>query len=303
MAKEETPKISQSLVGILERVRFSGANGFTVGELRIRGGELLPVVGKLFNIRLGDTLKIEGDYIQDRKFGRQFQFVKARAIFPEDDAGTVRLLERLPFVGQARAAKWVKELGYLKVLEILADPARGEELERLDATFTASRRVAMYKMYQEMTLAWRALDDLGSFALTDEQIGRALQKFGKRTIELIHEDPFLLTELRGISFVEADRIAAKMGFTPDSSVRIRGAIFYIMSEEESQGHTYVDQDDLVLKASRVLDGGWEIAKDVLDTLLSQEKGKLATSGEGRIHLRELRDAEKEIFSWLESATP
>jgi exodeoxyribonuclease V alpha subunit len=301
MPKEE-PKNTQTLVGILERIRFSGAGGFTVGEFRIRGGELVPVVGKLFNIRLGDTLKIEGDYIIDRKFGRQFQIAKARAIFPDDEAGTIRLLERLPFVGQSRAAKWTRELGYKEVLAILADQERGVELEKLDPAFTASRRQAMYKMYQEMTLAWKALDNLGTFGLNDDQIGRALQKFGRRTIELIHEDPFRLTELRGFSFKEADAIAERMGFSPDSPVRIRGAVLYILSEEESQGHTYVDQDDLVLKASRVLDGGWEPAKEALEMMLSEDRGKLATSGEGRVHLRELRDAEKEIFSWLEDAT-
>lgn len=297
MPKEETPK-PQTLVGILERVRFSGANGFTVGEMRVKGGDLIPIVGKLFSCKLGDTLKVEGDYIQDRRFGRQFQIVKARAIFPQDDAGTVRLLERLPFVGQARAAKWVKELGFVKVLEILADPERGEDLEKLDATFTASRRQAMYKAYQEMTLAWRALDDLGGFDLTDDQIGRALQRFGKRTIERIHEDPFVLTELRGIGFVEADRIAAKMGFAQDSTVRVKGSILFVMSEEEQQGHTYIEKDELALKSSRILDISWERSQEIIASMLAQEKGPLVESGEGRVHLRELRDSEEEIFAWL-----
>lgn len=296
MSRKEEKK--ETLTGLLERVRFSSANGFTVGELKTRDGKRIPVVGKLVGIRPGDTLELEGSYVEDPRFGHQFQIVKARAIFPEDDIGAFRFLERLPFVGQHRAHKLLQTFGRKETFAILDDPTRMEELAKADPGFTPSRQAAIYRAYHDLKKEWGAKDSLGRFGLSDAQIGRALKVFGKDATEKIQNNPFLLTELPGITFKDADQIAQAMGFSPDSPVRLRGALLHILKEEELGGHTYLSEDDLILKTARLLEVDWEKTRDVLLAFLEEEGAPLARSGEGRVHLRELRDAELEISAWI-----
>lgn len=288
-----------TLTGVLERIKFSSANGFLVGELRnYRDLKLIPVVGKMIGVKLGDTLRLEGSYVQDPRWGRQFQAQKTRATFPQDNQGAARFLERLPFVGQARAARWVQQLGHEALLALLKDKARLDELAALDPTLSASKVQAISRAFHEITSAWAAQEELGSYGLSDEQVGRILRRFGPDAVEKIRHDPFLLIELRGFRYPDADRIAGAMGLPHDGPARLRGAILFALSEEELQGHTYTDQSELALKAARLVDVSWEPVNDALDAMLSDPAPKIVRSGEGRIHRKDLHDAEREIASWI-----
>jgi exodeoxyribonuclease V alpha subunit len=293
------PQAKEILVGVLERIRFSGANGFLVGDFRPQNGALVPVVGKLFGVRSGDTIRIEGEFIQDPRFGRQFQVQKARALFPEDEAGTIRFLERLPFVGQSRAVKLTQKLGVKGVFALLDDPAKKDDWAAVDALLTAPRVEAIYRAYGELKGQWGAQEDLGAFGLSDSQVAQALTAFGKDAVEKIKKDPYLLTAIR-IPFGEADRIAQKMGFVRDHVVRLRAAAAYVLSEEELAGHTFLDAQELALKVARLLEVDWDRVSDTIRDAVSDHEGPLADSGEGRVHLRELYDAESEISRWLKS---
>jgi exodeoxyribonuclease V alpha subunit len=289
----------ETLTGVLERIKFSGSDGFLVGELRnYRDLKLVPVVGKMLGAKVGDTFRLTGSFGVDPRFGKQFRALKARAAFPEDNTGTIRFLERLPFVGQSRAVRLVQAVGYQAILAILKDPSRQAEFAVLDPALSESKVKAIYRAFHEIIRSWGAQDELGVYGLSDEQVGRIVRRFGPDAVERVKADPFLLTELRGFGFPEADRIAAQMGHPIDGKVRVRGAILFALSEEELQGHTYADENELALKAARLLDVSWEPVIEVLHGMFGEDRALVVSSGEGRVHRKELHDAEREIAQWV-----
>ena len=67
--------MSDSLEGILERITFfNEENNFTVAKLQSRGSrDLITIVGNLPDPNPGETLRLQGQWIVDAKFGRQFK--------------------------------------------------------------------------------------------------------------------------------------------------------------------------------------------------------------------------------------
>ncbi len=67
--------------------------------------------------------------------------------------------------------------------------------------------------------------------------------------EKIRENPFLMTEVKGIGFKTADSIARRMGIDPHSLFRIKSCIDYvIMDETNNGGNSSITQDNLFARA-------------------------------------------------------
>ena len=70
------------------------------------------------------------------------------------------------------------------------------------------------------------------------------------------ENPYRLAEdIRGIGFKTADEIGTKAGIDSSSPKRIRGGILHCLKEALTEGHTYVQKDDLVSRAAALLSLG------------------------------------------------
>ncbi len=65
---------------------------------------------------------------------------------------------------------------------------------------------------------------------------RIYKTYGSDAIALIRENPYRLArDIRGIGFVTADRIAAKLGIEPHSMIRVRAGIGYVLAQALDDG--------------------------------------------------------------------
>ena len=69
---------------------------------------------------------------------------------------------------------------------------------------------------------------------------------------ILHEDPYRLTEIAGIGFLSADKIALSTNVPQESDRRTQAAAFYALSEAEQQGHTYLPVDELAERAATMI---------------------------------------------------
>jgi exodeoxyribonuclease V alpha subunit len=286
-----------TITGILERIRFSSANYFTVADLRLPDATTLCVVGKLLQIKTGDTVELKGSYVQDPRFGKQFKIDQARAVIPSGDEGATRLLARLPFVGQGRAEKLVRHFGAAEVFAILESESRWPELSAVEPLLNEARLQILGKAWQEQNVERSNIDALGKLGLDDNRVSQLLQRFGSKALEALHKNPFVLLEIRGMTYPEADNVAQALGFASTHKVRLRGAMLSILIDEELAGHTWLDANNLALKASHLLQVNWDRSREVLDDIL-QDGDLLENSGDDRIHLQDLFHAERQILQWV-----
>ena len=69
-------------------------------------------------------------------------------------------------------------------------------------------------------------------------------RYGERSMAILHEDPYRLTEVDGVGFARADKIALAADVPPESSRRAQAAAVYALVEAEQQGNSYLPLEEL-----------------------------------------------------------
>ena len=70
---------------------------------------------------------------------------------------------------------------------------------------------------------------------------------------ILHEDPYRLTEVDGVGFARADKIALAADVPPESSAaRPGGRRLRDLAEAEQQGHTFLPVDELARRTAKLI---------------------------------------------------
>ena len=75
---------------------------------------------------------------------------------------------------------------------------------------------------------------------------------GSAASEMVLEDPYSLTEIAGIGFHSADRLAVDNGVEPGARSRTRAAAVHALREAENRGHTHLPQAELIATMRELL---------------------------------------------------
>ena len=95
----------RTIEGVVEHVVFSNEeNGWGVVRLLVRGRGEITAVGTLYGVQPGETIKLEGGWIRDRKYGRQFRADSYSAVAPHTIVGIEKYLGSglVPGIGAER---------------------------------------------------------------------------------------------------------------------------------------------------------------------------------------------------------
>ena len=88
--------------------------GYTVGRLSARDhAELLTVVGNLASVNPGESLLLQGEWVDNARYGRQFQIEKYETILPANVVGLRKYLGSglIKGIGPKMAALIVRKFG------------------------------------------------------------------------------------------------------------------------------------------------------------------------------------------------
>ena len=82
---------------------------------------------------------------------------------------------------------------------------------------------------------------------------KIFRHYGSKSIEVVRKNPYrLATDIFGIGFVTADRIAEKLGFAKQSELRAEAGIIYVLNQLADEGHVYYPYEPLVEKSREIL---------------------------------------------------
>ena len=89
----EPPSADDTVEGVVERIVYSNEeNAWTVVRLMVRGKGGVTAVGNLLGVQPGESLRLSGRWVTDRKYGRQFAAASYLALRPETRQGMTRYL-------------------------------------------------------------------------------------------------------------------------------------------------------------------------------------------------------------------
>ncbi len=251
-----------------------------------RSRERMVLVGPVAHLSVGEQAEVRGEWTTHERYGRQLQVSSAQPLDPTDREGHIRYLTSLRNIGTARAER-LADLHGEQVLRLIAeDPHRA---------FAALPGISDDQA-AEAAEAWnesRAIRDL-YVQLSPHGLAHLASSihahFEDQALTVLHDDPYRLTEVEGVGFLRADRIALAGGVPPESDSRSQAAAVYALAKAEERGHTYLPVDELTRQVGRLL--GLEPDPDVL----------VAANGllldEGRAYRRRTLESERAVAKTL-----
>jgi len=253
-------------------------DGYAVLEVQdTESGEGFALVGPVAHLGVGERAEVSGEWQTHSRYGRQLRAQGALPLDPVDREGKIAYLTTLRHIGPARAERLVDEHGEGVLSAIAADPhgafsslrgVSGDQAAAAAESWHASRAIRDL----HVQLAPHGLAHLAAPIHT---------RFGDRSMAILHEDPYRLTEVDGVGFARADKIALAADVPPESSRRAQAAAVYALAEAEQQGNSYLPLAELTTRAAKLLG----LAPD--PEVLSEARG--LRDDEGRIY-REMTHA-------------
>jgi len=224
-------------------------DGYAVLEVQeAASGEGFALVGPVAHLSAGDRAEVSGDWQTHSRYGRQLKARGALPLDPADRAGRVAYLTSLRHIGPARAERLVDEHGEGVLGAIAADPVGVfESLRGVSADQAAAAAESWH--------ASRAIRDL-HVQLAPHGLAHLAApihaRFGERSMAVLHEDPYRLTEVAGVGFARADRIALAADVPPESERRAQAAAVFALGEAEQQGNTFLPLEELVGRTAKLI---------------------------------------------------
>ena len=108
---------------------------------------------------------------------------------------------------------------------------------------------------------------LQSHGVSSGYATKIFKQYGNEAIEVVKENPYrLATDIFGIGFVTADKIAEKLGFAKESELRAEAGILYVLHELSDEGHVYYPYEPLIEKCNEILQIGREVIVKAFGTI-------------------------------------
>ncbi len=258
-----------TIEGVVERIVFESPDtGFFVARLRQENSpDLTTFVGNLMAVSPGETIRITGLWVDDKKFGRQIRVESYQTILPSSVSGIERYLGSglVRGIGPAYAKRLVKAFG-LETLQII-----DEQPERLTsvAGIGVKRASQIREAWSEQKSIQSIMVFLQGHGIGTGQAVRIYKRYGDGAVTVLRENPYKLAEdISGIGFSGADKIASSLGIDRESAERLKAGLHYTLQQSVADGHTFLVEADLIARATTLLGVDAERLPSALAALVS-----------------------------------
>jgi len=260
------------LRGQIERITYvNEENGYTVARIKVAGRkELVTVIGTIINPIPGEIISMKGEWGHHPKFGEQFKIAFCESVVPATVTGIEKYLGSglVKGIGPVMAKRIVKKFKEETLNVIERDI---EQLTEIDGI--GPKRIAMIaKAWEEQKEIRSIMIFLQSHGVGAGYAARIFKHYGNESIDVVRENPYrLATDIFGIGFVTADKIAEKLGFARDSELRAEAGILYILHELTDEGHVYYPYEPLLAKCKEILAIDREIIVRAIATIAADKR--------------------------------
>lgn len=249
MSKTSKDKI----IGIVERIIFNNQeNGYYILSVSVPNEKDNIVVNAYHpTIHEGLTYEFVGEWTQHPTYGKQ---MKAGSVFesaPNTKEGLKAYLTSsfFPGIGPVIANRIIKHFKD-SVIQVF-----NEEIHRLTEVpgISPKKLDVIKKSWEENGEINEVMMFLSQFGITTAYAAKIYKHYGKDCVNQIKENPYQLsTDIKGIGFKYADKIALESGIKPESDDRLNACIKHVLEASSHNGHCYLFETQIENSCTELL---------------------------------------------------
>ena len=276
-------------------IYYNETNSYMIAEFDTEE-EQTTIVGYLPFVSSADNLKVIGNFVEHKKYGRQFKVETFEKLMPQ----TVGALEKylangnIKGVGEALAKRIVSRFGEDTIQIIKTEPQRLAEVKGI----SKAKAIEIAESFLENWEVWQIVGFLERFGIGAEFAKKVYELLGVNAIEQIEKDPYILIDIaRGVDFKQIDKMALDLGISYDNDKRIRSGIKYALIRATYNGHACVIKENLIEFVISLLDVMSENIEDGLIELRANDEIVIEERNDGTgtwIYLSNFYYTEQEI---------
>lgn len=273
----------ETINGFVEKVVYRNAeNGYTVVNISVEGDDVV-CTGYFSDITEGDQIIAEGSFVEHKQYGIQFTVTSYEIKEPETSVAMEKYLGSgiIKGVGPALSAKIVKKFGDETFNIIEREPERLAEIKGI----TEKKAIEIGSQFEEKKEFRNAMIFLNQYGVSNALAMKIYKEYGIKVMKIVRENPYRLADdIAGVGFKTADEIALRMGFSPESSMRMKAGISFALSMAASNGHTYLLYEDLYEESKRLLGiSEAEFESDIYELTIERKIVLKEVKGERRVY--------------------
>ena len=273
----------ETINGFVEKVVYRNTeNGYTVVNISVEGDDVV-CTGYFSDITEGDQIIAEGSFVEHKQYGIQFTVASYEIKEPETSVAMEKYLGSgiIKGVGPALSAKIVKKFGDETFNIIEREPERLAEIKGI----TEKKAIEIGTQFEEKKEFRNAMIFLNQYGVSNALAMKIYKEYGIKVMKIVRENPYRLADdIAGVGFKTADEIALRMGFSPESSMRMKAGISFALSMAASNGHTYLLYEDLYEESKRLLGiSEAEFENDIYELTIERKIVLKELKGERRVY--------------------
>ena len=289
------------LIGeVQDIIYYNEVNSYMIADFETED-EQTTIVGYLPFVGSGDNLKLIGNFVEHKKYGRQFKVETFEKLMPQTLGALEKYLANgnVKGIGEALAKRIIRKFGEDTIQIFKSEPERLAEIRGI----SKEKALEMSESFIENWEVWQIVGFLERFGIGAEFAKKVYELLGINAIEKIESDPYILIDIaRGVDFKQIDKMALDLGISYDNEKRIKSGIKYSLIRATYNGNSCVIKENLIEYVVSLLDVMKENVEDGLTELRAEEEIVIEERDDGTgtwIYLSYFYNTEEEIAMRIE----
>ena len=264
----------------IQDIYTNQTNGYTVGLLRVKESDITEEINRVITftgtfeeLKYKTTYKMEGNFVEHNKYGRQFLVDSYEIILPTEEEEIIDFLSSDIFpIGESTAKKIVDKLGKDTLNKILEDKNNLLDIPRL----TEKKIDKIYEILLDYQQTSHIVLELTKLGFTTKNAITLLKKYSTNTLDIINNNIYDTLDDIEIAFLELDKIAKNKGYELNDERRLEAlTIHTIKTLTFNNGDTYLYFDEMYQYIKKYTDN---LDEDTFEYIL------LKLSKQNKIHI-------------------
>ncbi|MFA6866884.1 MAG: ATP-dependent RecD-like DNA helicase [Clostridia bacterium] len=242
----------KTITGMVLGIIYANAeNGYAVLEIDA-DSDFFVAVGIFPPVEEGELLTMTGELMKNPKFGEQFVVEKVEFAKPDTKKAIIKYLGSGLFegIGPVLAQEIVSYFG-IKTMDIIENEPK--LLKKVHGV-GEKKLIKIVESYKKSRQMKESIFFLQKYEISMNLALKIYNSYGDNTIEVIKQNPYaLVTDIEGVGFLIADRIAGKIGVESNSEFRIKAGLYHTLKEASNRGgHTCLPENILLSNTAKLI---------------------------------------------------